>query len=196
MTVRDSGPLGSLRGFGFERFFTGINFKYPYPVLVRMKRRNFIASVALASTAGCSSIESLTGPKYEDVNEQDMYLDESDFPDNWKKFPEINEEYTIYGTEVDRIYVGQDIAIYDSEKDAQNSFKKMEQSFQDLNYYELASDAFWVLTEDDFAIFIFRDSNALGQVVAIKQSGLEAQPDRQRAINYAEMMHEHWQTLV
>lgn len=161
-----------------------------------MKRRNFIASAAIVATAGCSELSSLTGPKYEDVSEQEMYLDESDFPDDWQEFPELNEELVIYGTDEEGIYVGQDVALFESTEAAKTEFNRQRQSHADENDYTLGDEAFWVLTEDKFAMFFLRDSNALGQVLGIKQSGFEVVPDRQRAIRYAEDLHEHWQTFA
>ncbi len=151
--------------------------------------------------AGCNAITGGNGDDqelYEQGNE-DKLLPETvgdDWPDpNLERADEANEF-------IDRIFMSPDssgssirllidvqIAVtIDKAEDEMESEKATAGAFDD---YPLADEAI-VYEAAENARTVFRETNAVGIVAAKRQSGLEPIPDRQRAIDYADLIYNNY----
>jgi hypothetical protein len=165
----------------------------------KMKRRQYLAlsGVLSAGLAGCSQLPGgLSGPKYEDVTKEDLLLSTSDFPDGWQRDDSVNENYdAVFTNDDETSAVLVSVEIGDTVEGAEEEYSESRNRLRDPQDMDFADEAFWDTQNEQIAVCIFRDSNVLGNTVAIKQSGLEAQPDQQRAQSYAQDMYENWQSL-
>lgn len=147
------------------------------------------------AVSGCLGSILQNNKRYSDYDREDLLLGPEAFPSGWKKFPEMNEDYIIYGTQEEDIFVGLDAGIHEDRSATKETFNDIKSRYPEAEEYELADECFWVEPNDEYALVMFRHSNAGGAVLGIRQSGFEAVPDRARAIEYANDMFEHWADL-
>jgi hypothetical protein len=149
----------------------------------------------MVALAGCSSLGILDSPEYEVGNKESLLPDEvgEDWPDqDLEANHDANENFErVWTTPDEELVVFMGARIYESVEAAEEEFESAEATASDPGEYPLADEAF-ISDNGEFATCFFRHSNAAGQVVSARQSGLEIQPDRQRATNYAERLYESW----
>lgn len=161
-----------------------------------MRRRAYLSAVAIAAVAGCSQITGDSGgPDYEDVERSEFLLEESDFPDEWVRNDQLNDNFdAVFTSEDESIAVLLSIGIHDTVDSAKEDYDSSFESFREPEEMSFADEAFWD-TRNDLAFTIYRDSNLLGQAAALRESGVEVQPDQARAQQYSKDMYDHWQSL-
>lgn len=148
-----------------------------------------------ASASGC--LGSITGgaDRYAGYTRVDLIPGIDVFPDDWREYPGMNDDYDVYGNADETIFVGFDARVFDGDEDVDEEWETLQQKYRDPQEYDLAGEAFWAEYQDEVAVVFFRHSNAFGSTFAVRQSGLEAVPDRGRALDYAEVQFEHWRDL-
>lgn len=174
-----------------------------------MNRRKYITTagtVGLGTLAGCGGDDSGGGDggsaTTDDSGDDNLYQTgtegelvpngvASDWPDqDFERNDEINENFLRGFTNSDgSIVVLMDAEINETVSDAKDSFESSAATASEQEDYPLADQAI-IFDSDTAARVIFRDSNALGQTLAVRESGGEAVSDRQRASSYAEIMYE------
>lgn len=174
-----------------------------------MNRRKYLTmagTVGLGTLAGCggddsggdgggsdTTDDSSDDNLYQTGNEEELVPNgvASDWPDqDFERNDEINENFLRGFTNPEgSIVVLMDAEISETVSDAEDSFKSSAATASEEEDYPLADEAI-IFDGDTAARVIFRDSNALGQTLAIRESGAETVPDRQRASSYAEIMYE------
>lgn len=118
---------------------------------------------------------------------------QEDWPDDLERNDEINENF-------DRGFVNQDetvvvlmhVDIYEDIETAKNEIEKSRASASNDEDYPIADDGF-IADDGKAAQVIYRHLNAKGQTLALRQSGGEIVPDRNRASEYADLLFEHWE---
>lgn len=150
------------------------------------------AAATVAAVAGCTALGG--GPSYPpDEYDREMLLpDASVFPDGWTHEPDMNDDYKIFAAPDEDMFVGFDARVFEDVSAAEDSFENVRSKFRDPAEYDLADAAFWDEYQGEMATVVVRDSNVVGQTIAVRQSGVEVKPDRQRAINYAEELVAWW----
>ena len=162
-----------------------------------MDRRTYLGLVAggMAAMAGCSSV--LESEEYEVGNKESLLPDEvgDDWPDtDLEPNHDYNENFArVWLTPDESLLVLMGATIYDSIDAAEESMDKIRATASSPKDYPVADDAV-IYDDGEAATCIFRDSNAIGEVVVTRKSGLQWQPDRTRASQYAEVMYEEWPT--
>lgn len=162
-----------------------------------MKRRSFLIGVGGAvSLAGCSTITSVVeSEEYEQNDKESMLPDEvgSDWPDqDLEADHSVNEHFDrVWVSPDDDLGVMMDVEIFDSIEAAENSFERSWATASDPGEYPLADEGM-ISDDGEAATCLFRHSNAIGQVLAIRMSGLEVRPDRNRAAEYADILYGGW----
>lgn len=97
-------------------------------------------------------------------------------------------------SEDETLFILMDADIEESVEDAEERFENAGTRFSNDEEFNLADEAM-VGDDDEIASAGFRHSNAVGQVAVGRISGVELQPDRTRAMTYAEIMFEYWESL-
>jgi len=163
-----------------------------------MRRRAYLSTAAIAAVAGCSQLTGGSGsggPKYTDVDEEDMLLSLSDFPDGWQRDDETNERFdAVFISSDNEIAVLLNINLHDTIESAKDDYDESYNGVRDPQEMDFADEAYWD-TQNELAIALFRDSNAEGQAASAMTTAGELQADPQRAQEYARDMHDHWQSL-
>lgn len=165
--------------------------------VIEMKRRQYLTMSALAATglSGCTSSFN-DGPQYDEDSKDEMLLSVEAFPDGWHRDDDINDNFdAVFANEDDSIVVMLSIQLSEDIETAKENFESSKSSYRDPQEIDIGDEAFWDTRNEEMASTIFRHSNALGQTVAARQSGMEINPDQQRSQNYAGEMYDHWQDL-
>lgn len=133
-------------------------------------------------------------PALYDPSDKDRMIPPLDvFPDGWVE--QDSEEWDgAFSNEEETIAVLMAVRVAETVEDAKARYQDA-LARSDSNEYSLADEAFWTERADN-ARATFRHSNALGQCVGARQSGVNLVPDIGRAQHYAEEMFDHWQTIV
>lgn len=152
--------------------------------------------MGLAATAGClGSPTGASGPRYRGYDRADLIPGADAFPDGWTERPGLNEKYVVYGGPEDRIFVGMDADVMPDVDAATAAFGETRSRMRRPEEHDLAAAAFWDEVDGEYALTVFRHSNALGQTFALREREGEVVPDRERSHRYAEAMYRHWQGL-
>lgn len=162
-----------------------------------MQRRQFFTVAALAAVAGCSSVDGLLeSEQYQDEDKSELLPDSpgADWPDeDLRAAHDLNENFDrVYTTPDTSLVVMMDVEILASIEEAEEAFERSEATASDPREYPLADEAY-ISDDGEAARCAFRDSNALGLVLSARRSGIQLQPDRQRATTYAELLFEDWE---
>lgn len=116
-----------------------------------------------------------------------------DFPDGWVRDDQVNENFDgVFLNEDETIVVLTAVQVLEDVSTAEDEFQNSRSGFRDPQDYDLGDEAFWDTRNEELAFTIFRASNAMGQAASLRQSGMETQPDTQRAQNYAETMYDNY----
>ena len=164
-----------------------------------MKRREYVVAMGCGTAtavAGCTDVIGGDDEEYEVGNEESLVPDMvgSDWDDqDLETANDFNPDFLRgFATPEEDIIVLMDAGIEETVDDAENEFESAEATARGPSEYPLADEAF-ISDDGEVARCVFRESNALGEAVAARESGLEVQPDRPRATNYAEIMYsEEW----
>jgi hypothetical protein len=161
-----------------------------------MNRREYLLAASTATTAllsGCSGV--LGGPRFETAQKDELLFDEpqSDWPDSELVADhDYNEHFDrCFITPDEDLFIFIDVQIHEEVEQAENAFQQSSATLGNSKEYPLADEAF-VGDDGEAARTTFRLSNALGQVLAARVSGLELRPDRERATMYAGFLHTKW----
>lgn len=162
-----------------------------------MKRRAFLSALGVCTLAGCSgAISSVSGPEYEAGNKDALLPDSvgSEWTDqNLEPRHDFNENFDrVWITEAKDLVVMMDVQIAESVSGAEEQFEQTRATASDPRDYPMADEAF-ISDDGEAARCAFRHSNALGLCLAMRLSGAEWRPDRQRAGSYAEHLFAEWQ---
>lgn len=161
-----------------------------------MDRRTYLTTMAVTvgsvGFAGCSGM--LEEPQYEEGSKEDLLLEVDAFPNDWHRDDEINENFdACFTNEDESIIVLLSVEIEEGIEEAEKSFESSKSGFRDPQEIDIGEEAFWDTQNDEVAFTIFRHSNALGQAVAARQSGMDINPDQSRSQKYAREMYDNWQ---
>ena len=162
------------------------------------RRRMLIGSgVALTSTfAGCTSSFSSDEPEYNEDDHEDLLLSIEAFPEDWNRDDEVNDNFdAVFLNKDETIVVFASVEIDEDIDDAEKRFENAESSTRDPIDYDIGDEAFWDTRNNEIAITVFRHSNAVGQVAAMRQSGMEINPDQSRSQEYARKMYDNWRNI-
>ena len=166
------------------------------PCASRRKILAGLGTVAVAATAGClGSLSGAAGPRYRDYERAELIPGADAFPEGWAERPELNENYVVFGGPEDRAFVGLDAEVFPDVDAATAAFSETRSGMRRPEDHALADEAFWDEVDGEYALTVFRHSNALGQTFALKETKQEVLPDRTRSHRYAEAMYRHWQGL-
>lgn len=164
-----------------------------------MQRRKLLVlggAALTAGVAGCSELESLVaGNEYEQGEKESLLIDEpqSDWPDDLNANHDFNENFDrCFLNDDETMFIFMSAEIFEEVDGAESSMERSRASASDPRDYPIADDA-WISDDGETATLMFRHSNAVGQVLAARISGLELAPDRNRASRYGEYLFEHWQ---
>ena len=164
----------------------------------RVDRRTVLAGiggVAVLGTAGCLGSVTGSGPRYSGYERKDLIPGAETFPDGWEERPDLNENFVVFGGPGDRVFVGLDADVLPDVDAAVAAFTETKSRMRRPEPHPLADQAFWDEVEGEYALTVFRHSNALGQAFALRESDSGVVPDRTRSQDYAERMYHHWQGL-
>jgi len=161
-----------------------------------MNRRQFLAAATgatMTALAGCSGLTG--GPKYDPDNREALLPDapaEDGPDDDLESRPEDNENFArVWVTSDEDVVVMYDVKIHETVEAAKEGFQSSKATQSSPNDYPLAAEAI-IASGDQVARCYFRDSNAVGTVLAGRFSGLQLVPDRERAVAYAEEIYAEW----
>jgi len=166
-----------------------------------MQRRTYLATVGSAAgslaLAGCSGDDSDDsddgGPQYDQDSEEGMLLSLDAFPDGWVRDDDLNEDFDAgFSSEDESVIVLVSVEVFDEVSEAEDRIETIRAGVSDPNDYPIADEAFWATRNQQLALTLFRDSNAVGQVTALRESGTEVVPDQSRSQQYAETMYDQW----
>lgn len=164
-----------------------------------MNRRTALTGCGtiIASLSGCVGSDGgngeESGPEYEEGDRDGMVLTIDAFPDGWTRDDDFNENFDAsYLSEDESVVVLARVEIEDSVDAAKESFESSESGTRDPQDYDIGDEAFWDTRNDEYAATVFRHSNAVGQVAALRESGTEVVPDQSRSQEYAQKMFEQW----
>lgn len=165
-----------------------------------MNRRVVLAgvgSVTLAGTAGCLGglASGADDRRYEGYDRADLIPGRDAFPDGWEERPDLNEHFVVYGGPDGRVFVGLDAAVMPDADAARAAYDETRSRMPRPEDHDLADEAFWDELEGEYALTVFRHSNAIGQAFGLRQSKDGVVPDRDRSHRYADVMFGHWQDL-
>lgn len=167
--------------------------------LTRRRCLTVSGATVLAGLAGCSSITGdggSSGPDYESGQKEELLLTLDAFPDGWSRDDDLNDNFdAVFLSEDESIIVLVSVEIFDDVAGAEDRIETARAGVSDPNDYPIADEAFWATQNDQFAATMFRDSNAVGQVGAMRESGAEVIPDQTRSQQYAETMYENWEDV-
>lgn len=161
-----------------------------------MYRRSYLALGLTASLAGCSDVVGgfLESKEYEQSDEPRMIPGLEIFPPGWIRDDEFNDNFdAVFMSEDEDVIVMMSADVHEKIEDAKNRFDRAKER-SDSNEFTLADEAIWA-DRGDNALAIFRHSNAIGQSLGARESGLNLVPDVGRATQYADEMYAHWQDL-
>lgn len=136
-----------------------------------------------------------TEPLYNEGDHKDLLLTLDDFPEGWTRDDELNENFDAVFLNDDRTILV--MPLVEIEPDIEAAKENYQQSIagtRDPQDYPLGDEAFWDTRNDEIAVTLFRHSNAVGQVAALRESGMEVVPDQSRSQQYAEAMFKHWES--
>jgi hypothetical protein len=172
---------------------------------MHLNRRRVLATSAtavLGGLAGCSVLDDGGGggddggPKYETDQESEMRLTLEAFPDGWLREDSLNQQFDrVFTNEDQSVIVMLTVDIFEETSMAEDRLSEARSGFDDATDHALGDEAFTGTQNDELAYTIFRDSNALGQVVALRESDTGVVPDESRSEEYAEAMYDRWQDL-
>ena len=151
--------------------------------------------LAAVATAGCLGSLRTDGKRYAGHDRADLLIGLDAFPDGWEERPDLNEEYRVFGDAAGDVFVGLDAAVLPAAAAAETAFEEAEAGMADPESYALADEAFRAAVDDEYAITVFRHSNAVGQAFGLRRSGESVLPDGDRSLRYAEAMFTHWMGL-
>lgn len=166
-----------------------------------MQRRTLLTASGTLLTitlAGCSDLNPLSEDEPEIYNEDDkesLLIDEAsdDWPDEMQRNEDINDNFDrVFTNDDESIIVMMSAHIDDDIETAEEEMERSRASAENDEDYPLAEDAF-IANDDQSAWVTFRDVNARGHVLALRESGMQVVGDRNRASEYAEILFEHWQ---
>lgn len=155
------------------------------------------ATIGSIGLTGCSGIlGGLSGPNYETDQKEEMLLSIDSFPDGWVRNDEINDNFDAgYTSEDESIVVLMSVEVSEEVSGAEDRFKTAKSGMSEPNDYELADEAFWATRNEEVASTLFRHSNAVGQSLGLRESGIDVVPDQSRSQDYARKMFSHWQDM-
>lgn len=161
-----------------------------------MRRRTFLALSLSTALAGCSSVDDLlASEQYDEGAKQDLLPNSvgADWPDSdLQADHDLNDSFDrVWITPDEELIVMMSADVYSTIEDAEDAYERAHATASDPREYPLADEAY-ISDDGDVARCVFRHSNALGQVLSARQSGVEIEPDRQRATTYAELLFEDW----
>lgn len=169
-----------------------------YLVSYNMRRRQLLRITgvgAMAALAGCLGGEDAI---YEEGNESDLVPNGPG--DDWGdedliRDDEFNPHFDrVFRTPETDLVLLMSAEIYEDIEAAEDSFESSKATAADDEEYPLADEAF-ISDDGEVATCLWRHSNAIGQVAAVRESATGVTPDRQRASSYAETMFEnHWES--
>lgn len=154
-----------------------------------------MGSVAIVATTGCLGGSSGGDPLYGGYEREDLIPGVDAFPDGWEERHDLNEDYVVYGGPDGRVFVGLDAEVLPDVDAASAAFSETRDGMRRPEVHSLGDEAFWDEVDGDYALTVFRHSNALGQTFALRDTGEEVEPDRSRSQRFAEEMYQHWQRL-
>lgn len=163
-----------------------------------MNRRRLLAGIgflAITSATGCLGSGTGADPRYRGYERADLIPGVEVFPDGWEERPELNENFVVFAGPEDRFFVGLDADVLPDVDAASAAFSETRSGMRRPEDHALAEEAFWDEIDGEYALTVFRHSNALGQAFALKHSEEGVEPDRERSHRYAEKMYGHWQGL-
>lgn len=131
--------------------------------------------------------------QYTASDKPQMLLTVRDFPSDWHKMPDdYNPNFDVeFANEDESILVLVDIDIAESVESAKEIYDRSRAGTRDPQEYDIGDEAFWA-EQQDLARTIFRHSNAVGEAVALRESGTRVVPDPQRSQDYARKMFQKW----
>lgn len=134
-------------------------------------------------------------PIYDPAEKDALIPPAETFPDDWRRNDEQNEEFEAVFINADgTIAVLIEIGVGESEEEAREAFGDSKALYRDPQDIDIGDEAFWD-TRDSQARTYFRHSNAVGVVRAVRQTGVEIEPDVSRSQNYAFDMFDHWKSV-
>lgn len=154
-----------------------------------------IGSVAIVATAGCLDSSAAAEPRYGGHEREELIPGADAFPEGWTARPELNESYEVFGGPDDRAFVGLDAEVLPEPDAASAAFSETRSRMRRPEDHALADEAFWDEVDGEYALTVFRHSNAIGQTFALRDTGEAVVPDRERSHEYAETMYQHWRQL-
>lgn len=155
-----------------------------------------LGTVVAAATAGClARLSGAASPRYRGHERSELIPGADAFPEGWEERPELNENYVFFAGPDERAFVGLDAEVFPDVDSATAAFSETRSGMRRPEDHALADEAFWDEVDGEYALTVFRHSNALGQTFALKDTGKEVVPDRTRSQRYAEAMYRHWQGL-
>ena len=161
----------------------------------RVDRRTVLGGaglLALATTAGCVGSLGTDGRRYAGHDRADLLLGVEAFPDGWEERPDLNDSYDVFGDAAGDVFVGLDAAVLADAGAAESTFEEARAGMSGSESHALADEAFLAAVDGEYAITVFRHSNAVGQSFGLRRSGKSILPDRERSKRYAEAMYSHW----
>jgi hypothetical protein len=134
-------------------------------------------------------------PIYDPAEKDALIPPAETFPDDWRRNDEQNEEFeAVFINENGTIAVLIEIGVAESVEEAREAFEDSKALYRDPQDLDIGDEAFWD-TRDSQARTYFRHSNAIGVVRAVRQTGIEIEPDVSRSQNYAFDMFNHWKSV-
>lgn len=162
--------------------------------VTRRKALTGIGGLATVSIAGCTGSVMGDSEEYSEDDHEDLLLSEEDFPDDWHRDDEFNENFdAVFLDEDETTVVLVLVEIEDDVEEAEESFEQSESGAEDPSDYDIGDEAYWATQNDEIAVTQFRHSNAVGQVAATTLSGLEMNPDQNRSQQHAQEMFDGWE---
>lgn len=151
--------------------------------------------MTVAGAAGCLGGATGDDTRYGGYERADLIPGVDVFPDGWEERPDLNENFVVYGSGDGTAFVGLDAEVMPDADAAAATFSETKSGMRRPEDHELADEAFWDEIDGEYALTVFRHSNALGQAFALRGAGEDVEPDRERSHRYAGEMYEHWQGL-
>ena len=134
-------------------------------------------------------------PIYDPAEKDALIPPAETFPDDWRRNDEQNEEFeAVFINSDGTIAVLIEIGVAESVGEAREAFEDSKALYRDPQDLDIGDEAFWD-TRDSQARTYFRHSNAIGVVRAVRQTGIEIEPDVSRSQNYAFDMFDHWKSV-
>lgn len=164
-----------------------------------MHRRTYltILGVGASGLAGCKRVQTvLQSEQYESGDKEGMLPDElgSKWPDpNLQANHDLTDSFErVWTTPDESVIVLMAVTVSETVDAAKEAYERMWATAAGPIEYPLADEGM-ISDGCESAECVFRHSNAVGEVGALREAGLEVRPDRTRATRYAELLFEEWQ---